>query len=112
MRWRSSRWKDLEKILALTLTGMSIEEFQCESEKKWIEKARDPRWSRPNRSSPTYLPMQEQLRANGYKTYIVTGGGQDFVRVYSEARMHFPPEQVIELLAARSTVTARTANRF
>jgi hypothetical protein len=46
----------------------------------------------------TYLPMQEvlkYLRANGYTTYIVTGGGQDFVRVYSEAVYGIPPEQVI-----------------
>ena len=45
----------------------------------------------------TYLPMQEVLkymRANGYKTYIVTGGGQDFVRVYSEATYGIPAEQV------------------
>jgi hypothetical protein len=42
--------------------------------------------------------MQEvlkYLRANGYKTYIVTGGGQDFVRVYAEATYGVPPEQVV-----------------
>ena len=42
--------------------------------------------------------MQEvlkYLRANGYKTYIVTGGGQDFVRVYAEATYGIPPEQVV-----------------
>ena len=46
----------------------------------------------------TYLPMQEvlkYLRANGYKTYIVTGGGQDFVRVYAEQTYGIPPEQVV-----------------
>ncbi len=46
----------------------------------------------------TYLPMQEVMRyfrANGYKTYIVTGGGQDFVRVYSERVYGIPPEQVV-----------------
>lgn len=37
----------------------------------------------------------EYLRANGYKTYIVTGGGQDFVRVYSEKTYGIPPEQVV-----------------
>jgi phosphoserine phosphatase len=45
-----------------------------------------------------YLPMQEvlqYLRANGYKTYIVTGGGQDFVRIYSEATYGIPPDQVV-----------------
>ena len=42
--------------------------------------------------------MQEvlkYLRANGYKTYIVTGGGQDFVRVYAEQTSGIPPEQVV-----------------
>jgi phosphoglycolate phosphatase-like HAD superfamily hydrolase len=88
--------KDLEKILAATLTGMSVDEFQAEV-KKWLEKARDPRWKAPY-TELTYLPMQEvlkYLRANGYKTYIVTGGGQDFVRVYSEQVYGIPPEQVI-----------------
>ena len=77
---------DLEKILAATLTGMSVDEFRAEA-KQWLATAKDPRWKRPY-TELTYLPMQEvlkYLRANGYKTYIVTGGGQDFVRVYSEA---------------------------
>ena len=48
--------------------------------------------------SSTYQPMLEllkYLRANGYKTYIVTGGGQDFVRVYAEQVYGIPPEQVV-----------------
>jgi len=88
--------KDLEKILAATLTGMSVDAFNAEV-KKWLETARDPRWKRPY-TELTYLPMQEVLkflRANGYKTYIVTGGGQDFVRVYSEATYGIPSEQVV-----------------
>jgi len=88
--------KDLEKILAATLTGMSVDEFNAEV-KKWVEAAKDPRWKRPY-TELTYLPMQEVLkllRANGYKTYIVTGGGQDFVRVYAEATYGIPPEQVV-----------------
>jgi hypothetical protein len=88
--------KDLEKILAATLTGMSVDEFNAEV-KKWLAAARDPRWKRPF-TELTYLPMQEvlkYLRANGYKTFIVTGGGQDFVRVYSEQVYGIPPEQVV-----------------
>jgi phosphoglycolate phosphatase-like HAD superfamily hydrolase len=88
--------KDLEKILAATLTGMSVDEFNAEA-KKWLETARDPRWKRPY-TELTYLPMQEvlkYLRENGYKTYIVTGGGQDFVRVYAERVYGIPPEQVV-----------------
>ncbi len=87
---------DLIKILAATSTGMSVESFSAEA-KKWLAEAKDPRWKRPY-TELTYLPMQEvlkYLRDNGYRTYIVTGGGQDFVRVYSEATYGIPPEQVV-----------------
>jgi phosphoglycolate phosphatase-like HAD superfamily hydrolase len=87
---------DLLKILKATLTGMSVETFQAEA-KKWTETAKDTRWKRLY-TKLTYLPMQEllmYLRANGYKTYIVTGGGQDFVRVYSQGTYGIPPEQVV-----------------
>jgi phosphoglycolate phosphatase-like HAD superfamily hydrolase len=87
---------ELEKILAATLTGMTTEAFNAEVA-KWTAAAKDPRWKRPY-TELTYKPMQEvlgYLRANGYKTYIVTGGGQDFVRVYSEAVYGIPPEQVV-----------------
>jgi phosphoglycolate phosphatase-like HAD superfamily hydrolase len=73
--------KALEEILAATLTGMSVEKFSAEV-KKWIATAKHPRYERLY-TELTYQPMQEvlqYLRANGYKTYIVTGGGQDFVR--------------------------------
>ena len=88
--------KDLEKLLMATLTGMTVEEFSAEV-KKWLASARDPRWKRPY-TDLTYQPMQEvlkYLRANGYKTYIVTGGGQDFVRVFAEQTYGVPPEQVV-----------------
>jgi phosphoglycolate phosphatase-like HAD superfamily hydrolase len=87
---------DLMKVLAATLTGMSVDEFNA-NVTKWLETAKDPRWKRPY-TELTYLPMQEvlkYLRANGYKTYIVTGGGQDFVRVYAERVYGIPPEQVV-----------------
>jgi phosphoserine phosphatase len=88
--------QDLEKIAAATLTGMSVDEFAAQS-KKWLDSAKDPRWKRPY-TELTYLPMQEvmtYLRANGYRTYIVTGGGQDFVRQYSQQVYGIPPEQVV-----------------
>jgi phosphoserine phosphatase len=88
--------KDLEKILVATLTGMPIDQFDADV-KKWLATAKDPRWKRLY-TELIYLPMQEvlkYLRANGYKTYIVTGGGQDFVRVYAEATYGVPPEQVV-----------------
>jgi phosphoserine phosphatase len=87
---------ELEKVLVATLTGMTTEQFQAEV-KKWLASAKDPRWHRPY-TELTYQPMQEvlrYLRANGYKTYIVTGGGIDFVRVYSEQTYGIPPEQVV-----------------
>ncbi len=88
--------RDLEKIAMMTLSGMTAEQFQAEV-KKWVGEAKDPRWKKPY-TELTYLPMQEvlkYLRANGYKTYIVTGGGQDFVRVYAEQTYGVPPEQVV-----------------
>ena len=87
---------DLEKILAATLTGMSVDQFNDEV-KKWIASAKHPRWKRPY-TELAYQPMLEvfrYLRDNAYKTYIVTGGGQDFVRVYAEKVYGIPPEQVI-----------------
>jgi phosphoserine phosphatase len=88
--------KDLEKILFATLTGMSTDQFTSDV-KAWLAEAKDPRWKKPY-TELTYLPMQEvmkYLRSNGYKTYIVTGGGQDFVRVYAEQTYGIPPEQVV-----------------
>ena len=87
---------DLEKIGIATMTGMPVETFQSEA-KQWLAEAKHPRW-RKRYTELTYLPMQEvlkYLRANGYKTYIVTGGGQDFVRVYAEQTYGIPPEQVV-----------------
>jgi phosphoglycolate phosphatase-like HAD superfamily hydrolase len=87
---------DLLKIITVTLTGMSVDQFQTEV-KSWLASATDSRWKRPY-TDLTYLPMQEllqYLRANGYKTYIVTGGGQDFVRVYADQVYGIPPEQIV-----------------
>jgi hypothetical protein len=87
---------DLMKILAATLTGMSVEEFGAEV-KSWLATAKHPRFDRFY-TELAYQPMQEVLRylsANGYKTYIVTGGGQDFVRAYAEQVYDIPPEQVV-----------------
>ena len=87
---------DFEVIAVTTLTDMTTEEFTTEV-KKWIETAKDHRWKRLY-TDLTYQPMQEVMsyfRANGYRTYIVTGGGQDFVRVYSNRVYDIPPEQVV-----------------
>jgi phosphoglycolate phosphatase-like HAD superfamily hydrolase len=87
---------DLQKILVATLTGVTTDQYQAEV-KQWLATARDPRWKKPY-TELTYQPMQEvlkYLRANGYKTYIVSGGGQDFIRVYAEQTYGIPPEQVV-----------------
>jgi hypothetical protein len=92
---------ELEKILAATLTGMTVEEFKVETT-KWLETARHPRWNRPY-TELVYQPMLEVLRflrANDYKTYIVTGGGQDFARMGSEKVYGIPPEQVVGTASA------------
>jgi phosphoglycolate phosphatase-like HAD superfamily hydrolase len=87
---------DLELVAVTTLSGMTVDEFVAEA-KKWLATAKDPRWKRPY-TDLTYQPMQEvlsYLRANSYKTYIVTGGGEDFVRQYSERVYGIPPTQVV-----------------
>jgi len=87
---------ELLKILFATLSGMTVDQFQAEVS-AWIATAKHPRWDRLY-TELTYQPMLEvmrYLRANGYKTYIVTGGGQDFVRVYSQRVYGIPPEQVV-----------------
>jgi phosphoglycolate phosphatase-like HAD superfamily hydrolase len=87
---------ELETILAATLTGMSVDTFEAEAD-KWLAVARHPRWNRLY-TELVYQPMlevQQYLRDNGYRTYIVTGGGQDFVRVYAQRVYGIPPEQVV-----------------
>jgi phosphoglycolate phosphatase-like HAD superfamily hydrolase len=87
---------DWEIILAATHAGMTTAAFQ-EDVKKWLDTARDPRFHW-HYSDLVYQPMLELmawLRANGFRTYIVTGGGQEFVRVYSQHVYGIPPEQVV-----------------
>jgi phosphoserine phosphatase len=88
--------KDLEAIAAATHAGMSTEVFH-EIVADWIAKARDPRWGRPY-TELIYLPMLEvmnYLRASGFRIYIVTGGGQAFVRTFAQQVYGMPPEHVI-----------------
>jgi len=87
---------DLEKIVFTTHTGMSVESFQT-IVKGWAAKATDHRWRRPY-TELIYQPMLEVLqflREKNFKTYIVTGGGQDFVRVYADKVYGVPLENVI-----------------
>jgi phosphoglycolate phosphatase-like HAD superfamily hydrolase len=94
---------DLEKIAVATLTGMPTDEFTIQV-KQWLATAKHPRWHRPY-TELTFSPMLEvlrYLRANGFHTYIVTGGGQDFVRVYAETVYGIPPEQVVGTVGGTS----------
>ena len=92
-KFTESEWVE---ILAVTHAGMGTEEFQA-LVKEWISTAKDARFQRPY-TELVYEPMLEvmkYLREKGFKTYIVTGGGQEFVRVYSEQVYGVPPEQVV-----------------
>jgi phosphoserine phosphatase len=87
---------DLEKILMVTHTGMTVEQFQA-TVKEWMAVAKHPRFDRPF-TELVYQPMLEVmrlLREKGYKTYFVTGGGQDFVRAYSQQVYGIPVDQVV-----------------
>jgi len=87
---------DWEKLIVATHTGVSVSDFNA-AVKAWIMKAKDRRWQRPY-TDLIYLPMLEamrHLRANGYRTYIVTGGTQAFVRAYAEKTYGIPPQDII-----------------
>jgi phosphoglycolate phosphatase-like HAD superfamily hydrolase len=105
--------RDLEKILVATLTGMTVEEFNAEV-RNWMQTARHPRWNRPY-TELIYQPMLEvlnYLRDNAYKTYIVTGGGQDFVRVYAAKVYGIPPEQVVGSAGATKYAYGKNGEPF
>jgi len=91
-----STMKDLETILMATHTGMTPEAFQA-IVRNWMATAKHPRFNRPF-VEMAYQPMLEvmrYLRDHGFKTYIVTGGGQDFVRAYAQQVYGIPSEQII-----------------
>ncbi len=88
--------QDLEAILMATHAGMATGDFHA-IVSDWITEGRDPRWNR-RYTELVYQPMLEvmqYLRANGFKVYIVTGGGQAFVRTFAQQVYDIPPERVI-----------------
>ena len=92
----ADHYKGLFHIIELTHAGMTTQEFAAQVN-EWMQKARHPRFGRPY-DECIYQPMREvlaYLRANGFKTYIVSGGGADFMRVWSERVYGIAPEQVI-----------------
>lgn len=83
-------------LVAATHGGMTTDEF-AGIVASWLATARHPRFDRPY-TDLVYQPMLElldHLRANGFKTFIVSGGGVEFIRVWAEAAYGIPPEQVI-----------------
>jgi phosphoglycolate phosphatase-like HAD superfamily hydrolase len=88
--------KGLLQIVAATHTGMTTDEFNG-IVKDWIKSARHPKYDRPYNEC-VYQPMLEllaYLRANGFKTFIVSGGGVEFMRAFAEQTYGIPPEQVV-----------------
>ena len=88
--------KGLLQIVAATHAGMTTEEFS-RTVLEWTASARHPRFNRPY-DSPVYQPMLEllaYLRANGFKTFIVSGGGVEFMRPWTEKVYGIPREQVV-----------------
>jgi phosphoglycolate phosphatase-like HAD superfamily hydrolase len=88
--------EDVMKLVAASQAGLTVEEFQA-TVKSWAATAKHPKFQRPY-TELVYAPMVEAmkyLRSNGYRTYIVTGGGQEFVRAFAESVYGVPPEQVI-----------------
>jgi phosphoglycolate phosphatase-like HAD superfamily hydrolase len=86
----------LLQIVGLTHTGTTAEEF-AERVRRWLAEARHPRYRQPY-ARCAYQPMVEVLellRAHGFKNFIVSGGGADFMRVWTEAAYGIPPEQVV-----------------
>jgi phosphoglycolate phosphatase-like HAD superfamily hydrolase len=88
--------KGLLEIIAATHAGMTTDEFAV-IVRDWLASARHPRFERAY-AELVYQPMLElldYLRANGFKTFIVSGGGVEFMRVFAERVYGIPPEQVI-----------------
>jgi hypothetical protein len=84
------------QIMAVAHAGMTTEEFDA-TVKQWLATAKHPKTGRPY-SEMVYQPMLEvlaYLHSNGFKTFIVSGGGVDFMRVFSERVYGIPPEQVV-----------------
>jgi hypothetical protein len=88
--------RDLVEVAMITHAGMTTDEFSLIVE-EWIGTAVHPKLNRPY-TELIFQPMLEllaYLRANGFKTFIVSGGGIEFMRVWADKVYGIPPEQVI-----------------
>jgi Phosphoserine phosphatase len=88
--------KGVLEIVALTHSGMTTSEFD-QIAREWFKTARHPRFKRPY-NEMVYQPMLELLayvRANGFKTFIVSGGGVEFMRAFAPEAYGIPPDQIV-----------------
>jgi phosphoserine phosphatase len=88
--------QDVAQIVAATHTGMTVADFQTVAA-AWVATAKNPHFDRLY-TELVYRPMldvMDYLRGNGFRTYVVSGGGQEFIRSYAERVYGIPPEQVI-----------------
>jgi phosphoglycolate phosphatase-like HAD superfamily hydrolase len=88
--------KGVVEMMVATHAGMTTDEFNG-IVKDWIKTARHPKYGRPYNEC-VYQPMLEllaYLRENGFKTFIVSGGGVEFMRAFAEQTYGIPPEQVV-----------------
>lgn len=88
--------ENIVEIVSATHAGMSTREFKAEA-RAWLDTARNPETGMAYRQM-VYQPMLEllrYLRDEGFRTYIVSGGGIDFIRVLTQDAYNIPPEQVV-----------------
>ncbi|MCB0795789.1 MAG: haloacid dehalogenase-like hydrolase [Flavobacteriales bacterium] len=99
--WAGEHHDGLMKILAITHSGMTVDSFNLRV-REWMKQYQHPKGG-AGLAGATFQPMLEVLdvlRAHGYKTFVVSGGGIDFMRVFSEELYGIPPDQVIGSSAA------------
>lgn len=88
--------RSIGEIIMVTHAGMTTEQFEA-IVKEWAATAKHPKFKKPF-TECVYQPMVEllaYLRANGFKTFIVSGGGIEFMRPWTEKVYGIPPEQVV-----------------
>jgi phosphoglycolate phosphatase-like HAD superfamily hydrolase len=88
--------KPVLELLGMANSGMTVGEYD-KTIRDWLASAKHPKFQRPY-TDLVYLPMQEllaYLRANGFRTFIVSGGSVEFMRPWAEKAYGIPPEQVV-----------------
>jgi phosphoglycolate phosphatase-like HAD superfamily hydrolase len=88
--------KPVLELLAVANSGMTVGEYDA-TIRDWLATAKHPKFQKPF-TDMVYLPMQEllaHLRANGFRTFIVSGGSVEFMRPWAEKAYGIPPEQVV-----------------